>query len=515
MFRVGIAFPTDLHRQIGKVGSFVPTGVVNCPVMQPPSNLFPTGLRAMADLSSLSSASAIAQLQVADRTEPAALMVKLGKMVLTARRHALSAVGPIGVSGAHFVASLLLLRSLPSAEFGQFSFAIVAMALCLSVTNGLLVAPISSMPHPLSSAHSTDMGACLKSAIVFTIVLVLIVFVLMASSGASAGSSVAFGAYGGTMALRLTARTYAYTHRRVRSVVLSDGIYSLSLLSGLMVLVAVHWVFLLPLSLVMMLAACCALIPFGRDFFGPLFEAIRTESLRTYGRIWRDMTRWSLAGVVTTEVTINAHAYLVTFICGSKAFALLAVGSLFMRPYSVVAAALPDQERPAMARSIAGGDPSRALRIAREFRVVIAGMWLPTLFAAGAILHWYPMLVTKKGYDKSDVIIVVAFWALITAVRGIRSADAVLLQAAREFRTLADAAAKSSIVTLVATLLLLLAFGPIASLGGILVGDVVMLVSIMVAVRRWRIRVCDAFEASDVGTQCGTRLDSPACADAI
>ncbi len=51
-----------------------------------------------------------------------------------------------------------------------------------------------------------------------------------------------------------------------------------------------------------------------------------------YAPIWKNVTRWSLMGVVLSEMTANAYAYLVTFISGAHAFALLAIGSLMLRP---------------------------------------------------------------------------------------------------------------------------------------------------------------------------------------
>ena len=63
-----------------------------------------------------------------------------------------------------------------------------------------------------------------------------------------------------------------------------------------------------------------------------------------------------------------------------------------------------------------------------------------------------------------------------------------LLQAAGEFKELAGIGTVSGVVSLVATLALLLTFGPIASLGGILLGELVILVARAAAWRAngWR-----------------------------
>ncbi|HSS12857.1 MAG TPA: hypothetical protein VLL04_03130, partial [Rhizomicrobium sp.] len=61
--------------------------------------------------------------------------------------------------------------------------------------------------------------------------------------------------------------------------------------------------------------------------------------------------------------------------------------------------------------------------------------------------------------------------ALIMVVRALRTPLAVLLQAAGRFKELAGIGIVSAIVSLIATTVLLLAAGPIASLGGVLLGE--------------------------------------------
>jgi O-antigen/teichoic acid export membrane protein len=64
----------------------------------------------------------------------------------------------------------------------------------------------------------------------------------------------------------------------------------------------------------------------------------------------------------------------------------------------------------------------------------------------------------------------------------------VLLQAAREYRPLAKVGMWSSVASLAATLVLLLAAGPVASLGGVLIGELLMTASIFSLSRRWKLR---------------------------
>lgn len=410
----------------------------------------------------------------------------IARAISLVRRYGPSAFGPLSVSAAHFLVTLALLRALGAMEFGQFSFALVLSGLCLGLTNGLLGAPLASIAHASAETVQGELNTYLKSCGALAVLLGIAMVATMLATGAQPGASLLFGIYGAAMSLRLFARTYAYSMSNVRKVVLSDCCYAFFLLIGLIALLEFGHIGLVAAAGLLTGAAIVALFPFGRAFQAELVEAFRSGSLRAYRRVWRDLTRWSVLGVVTTEMTINAHAYLVTFISGARAFALIAVGALFMRPFSLVVSALPDQERPAMATSIARGDARRALAIAREYRLVLSAVWLGTVVLSTVVLLWFPALVIKKGYDVHDVVIVVVLWSLVAAIRGIRAPDGVLLQAAREFRPLADASVKSSAVSLVATLALLLAFGPIASLLGILLGDLVMLAEIVTGVRKWK-----------------------------
>jgi putative peptidoglycan lipid II flippase len=94
-------------------------------------------------------------------------------------------------------------------------------------------------------------------------------------------------------------------------------------------------------------------------------------------------------------------------------------------------------------------------------------------------------LILKKGYDETQALVVLAFFAAIMASRTLRTPESVLMQAAGEFRALAGASFWASCASLAITLFLLLVFGPVASLGGILVGDLVMTSRTISLSRRW------------------------------
>jgi hypothetical protein len=74
---------------------------------------------------------------------------------------------------------------------------------------------------------------------------------------------------------------------------------------------------------------------------------------------------------------------------------------------------------------------------------------------------------------------------VIMAVRAWRTPPAVLLQAAGQFKELAGIGTISGAVSVAATLALLLTLGPIASLAGILMGELVILVRVRQMAQGW------------------------------
>ena len=192
-------------------------------------------------------------------------------------------------------------------------------------------------------------------------------------------------------------------------------------------------------------------------------------------------------GVGLTEATLNAHAYLVTFIAGPGAFALPALGMLLMRPVSLVQSALPDLERPAMMRAFAARDGATLDRILFEFQAALALILVATILLATALLAFAPQLLLKQGYGLGNAVTAALLSAAIMAVRSARAPLSVLLQAAGEFKALARLSAWSAAMAIASTLALLLAFGAVASLGGILLGDLVILAGLKPLARKARL----------------------------
>lgn len=401
-------------------------------------------------------------------------------------RYGVTASGPLVIAGAHFAASVLFLHVSQPADFGLFSFVLVVVPLALSLSGALLGAPIAGALNKGRAIEEAEMGTYLKSNLVFSIAASLVVFLALFASGAGFVAALPLGLYGGTMAFRWFARSLSYAKHKPHAAIFSDLVYGGLLIGGLATLLASGHLTLQTAALALLGAAVASVSVFARCDLQLHLGRNTPGSLKGYLPVWRELTCWSFAGVLLTEMTSNAHAYFVTFAAGPKAFALLAVGALMTRPVSLVLTALPDMERPVMARKIANGDMRGAFRTVMEFRAAAVAILVVTAALGVAILMFLPQLLIKPGYDVKSVFAVFAFWIAISLVRTLRTPDAVFLQAAQEFSGLARAGARSAVVSLIATPVLLFALGPIASLGGILLGDVAMTADIFGLTRKWR-----------------------------
>jgi hypothetical protein len=393
----------------------------------------------------------------------------------TAFRYGVSVAGPLAVSGAHFLASLIFLRNLPAREFGLFSFVMVVVSFGMSLNGSLISVPIT---RQLVTGTGDTRPICFQMNALVCLGFCALLFAALLLGRAPLEEACLLALFAAVFTFRWFARCLAFVDGRVAAAIRSDLAYGLLLAGGLAGLAWTHRLDFIHGSEMLLAAALAALLPFGRDFFRAQWTAMAGSPGR-YWPIFRDLSRWSLIGVVLTELTVNAHAYLVTFISGPGAFALPALGMLLMRPASLMQSALPDLERPAMSRAIAAADTAALSRIRRHFTWGLAAIWLANVLVCVLLLAFFPLLVLKKGYSLHDVTLVAVLASLIMAVRVWRTPLAVLLQAAGRFKDLAGIGTVSAALSVIASLALLLLLGPIASLGGILLGELVILVRVI------------------------------------
>src|SRR5580704_14505291 len=104
---------------------------------------------------------------------------RLRPLLATAWRYGISTSGPVATSGAHFLASLIFVRSLPAREFGLFSFVLVIVPFCMSLIAAALVIPVTRSLNDSEAARARIVATCLKLNFALTLVTALGVFAFL------------------------------------------------------------------------------------------------------------------------------------------------------------------------------------------------------------------------------------------------------------------------------------------------------------------------------------------------
>lgn len=402
-------------------------------------------------------------------------------------RYALAFAGPASTSAAQFLLSMLVVNRAPAETFGHFAFLMILLQFVLGVWSALFGA---SLPVIIADADSgrreRRLAGMFAANLLATIPVILIFVATAAGLGITPAASAIFALFAAVWMMRGFARAYAYAGGGQMRVLLSDVIYGVTVVAGLPALFWLTSDLMRATSLLLLLGSVLAMLPFGRDYLRRQIRSISVGSLGAYIEVWRAHSGWSLLGVLTTEATINSHAYIVTLVAGAQSFAILAASALLTRPVSVLLSSLGEYERARMATEIAQGDAAQLGHSLRLFRVVMLLVWGATSIALALILLIAPHMIFPPLYTVPTLAIGSALWMAVMLVRTLRAPESAMLQAAGEFRPLALASVYSAICSVVGVTLILLLVDPLWSIAGILLGELVYSVCLWPIANRWR-----------------------------
>jgi hypothetical protein len=300
-------------------------------------------------------------------------------------------------------------------------------------------------------------------------------------------ANIFFGGYGTVTLHRWFARAYAYAMGEQWRTVTSDLIYG-SVLFCCVITQDIFGATTLTSSCGgMFVAAAFGLLPFGGTYLYQQFLRVSVGDLFKYRQIWRAYSSWSLLGVITTEATANAQAYIVTLFSGPAQFARVAASALLIRPIMVSINALGEYERPQFARHLADKPRNAANGPLRFFRLALIAVWSATALTSAILIVYAPHLMFPTRYKLSDMVTGTILWLLVAAVRALRVPESTLLQAVGQFRPLAQATLISSGVSIFAVTGCLIVGGPILSIVGILLGEGICASAVWYEARRWQL----------------------------
>lgn len=403
------------------------------------------------------------------------------------QKYAMAFAGPAATAGAQFLLSLVLLRVMDPDMFGHFSFLLVLSQFSLGIWSALFSAALPVINADRDAQRGGQRMATLFAANLLSTIPAIPLFLSIAwAFHMPVAAGLPFALFVSLSLLRLFARTHAYAIGRPARVMLSDVSYSAIVLAGLPILLLVDIPPAPSAALLLSAAALMSLLLFGPTYLRLQFAPLPPRLLARYTAIWKEHSGWSLLGVLTTEATMNAHAYVVTLFAGPSAFAVLAASSLLTRPVTVVMSALGEYERAHMAEQIGQGDAPALGRSINHFRLAMAGIWLLTGLALGVVLIWVPDLVFPPRYSLQTLAIGSTLWMAVALVRAMRAPESAMLQGAGEFRPLANASLYSAIFSVIGVAGLLALAEPVWSIGGVLIGELIFGICLWPRAWAWR-----------------------------
>lgn len=380
------------------------------------------------------------------------------------QHYVLAAAGPVAMAASNFLLSFTMLRLESPKLFGSFTVLFAAVSFTVALSTALFGAPLQA----LYAARGQAVSMTVASAAVLTALVAGPIFLLLgASLGLGASASTCYALFAIVTVLRSVGRAWCYAVDQPWKVALSDMSYAVVTLGSFAAGVAL--VHAAPADAVypaLALGTTAAITSLGRGFAKLLFHSWGAAK-RGYGEIWRAQSRWSLQGVVQAEATANAHTYLLTLLAGTAAMAPIAASALLLRPINVIQNALVDYERPQIARFLNQGALHDADRSMRLFRTVLLLAWGTTVALAAAIVIVRPTLVLPADYDLGSVRLATALWAGVSLVVVLQVPWNVLLQAGGEFRILARAGLRASVVSVGGVLLAIALDAPIWTVAAI------------------------------------------------
>lgn len=411
--------------------------------------------------------------EAAPAAEPPAGWTGLG------RRFAFGLAGEGAQSAFHFGLNVALLHHLSEYDYGLFAIVFVMGSLALTYSNALVATPVSVALPRLRRPGAADVQDSVFGAVALASSLLLAAGVglalWLATSLAWIGPAGA--AFIGFWSLRNYVRAALFARREAQYATAGDACFAASgiLLAGL----ALAWA---PGErlLVAALGALAAANALGCA--AALATSGRPIRLSFDGRTWRhyrrhgSMVRWALVGVTTSNVQAQCQTFLVAVLVGPAAFAPIAAGLLLQAPLRIAVAALIGIVRPDFSEALAAGRLAHVRRLLQ----LTAALILAGSLAYGGLLWLGREIVRTYVFGPAlahepMALVALLSWATAFVYLGYFLPQA-LLEAAGEFRSVAQATLISAGAALICVSVLLVVAEPVWSLLGVIAAEMVTLV---------------------------------------
>lgn len=393
---------------------------------------------------------------------------KLGDLA----RYGAAVVGTAGSSGAQFILTLALLGRMFPADFGRYTFLMIVSQLVWGLGGALFSAPLARLSaYPDGDKARAATQAVLQLQPLFTLACAAISFIVAIVISAGPLDGMLFAVLIVTGGVRPFLRVAGYSANRQARIVLSDVLYTITVLALTLLLYLLRRQDLHLVLAILAMGHVVGLIPLTRLVPWRLLAGSPRAAASRYRGIWSDYAGWSLVGLIATEVTGNAHSYIVTAVAGPTGFSALAASTVLSKPGTVALNALSELERARMARFCGSGDRARLTATRRLFRIVAMLCWLATVAISFAALNVWPRALFHGQYDLGALQLAGWLWVVTMLIRCLYLPDAVEMQARGAFAQLAWPRLVGAPISLLGSLLIVLMAAPEWTVVAICLGE--------------------------------------------
>ena len=397
-------------------------------------------------------------------------------------RYAVAAGDQIGLSLFNFALNFALLRSLSAADFGVLSLWMAVSLLAITVQGALVNLPLSvqvaAAPDPATAQRLEEALATVN----LIVIAVAAVAVGLVSTIVEAEWAAQTPFLAGAITLFVVAALYreyyraiAFGRRDMTLLVAVDAPYLVvtsSCVAAMLIwpqrLAGLSAAFL-ALSLGGAVSQLCIRLVLPRRAAAPF----RPGWLGSYRTITGDVG-WSLLGGLATDLQGRGYVYVTTSLVGVASLgAINAVGVLF-RPARILLSAWGKSALPHLARLIADR------RIEAFDRVLLGALFAASAGSAAVyVVLWLGWGLIERHLlagKYPDAAVLLAPWALASALNVIDYIIGVALSAAREFKFLAQTALLAAPATAITTIAAVWWHGYTWTMYGVAVGTAAVVI---------------------------------------
>lgn len=391
------------------------------------------------------------------------------------------------LSGANFAVGLILIRRTNDLQYSYYILATNAILFLTALQNSFVQPYVVSCITSMGPAERRDVVGALTAAnarwvpllcgsgLICALLLWLFRVIDMEQAGL-----IAVGVFAGGFALiREFYRLTLFAHRQPGYVLKGDLVYVVVLICGAFVATLAAQPALLAI-LTVALAAFVGGAIVRRGLWQ--HEPWDLQSSRPIFRTMAVNGGWAVVGSGIHWLLIYGYSYLVAGVLDVRDIAAIAATRLSLMPVFVLSGGVSMLLFPITSRWVQQLGVAAA---ARKLLLLVTGMCAVAILYMGAMWlarDWIFTVLLKKQFAQRDPLLLV--WSAVFLVTLCRDQLATLPASRGRFRHMTLVTGLSAAVWLVSSYFAMLRFGPVGSVTGILIGEVVNVIGIVAMIIR-------------------------------